>query len=175
MHQLSIFSAGNLPAATAGSTQIESVPARSAQNATQPDCAASAAPSFIPVPLQPQPIEQPPEHPPIRSLAPTTPAQAKAIAPTAAPDFDPIKHCRLCGAPIKHSGLDHSLCSGDCGWVVDLIWLARQQHLKRGCASVAQLKQPEQATTHHETSAGETLDLFTDRLDRNASEAGGAA
>ncbi|NJL20123.1 MAG: hypothetical protein HC895_03665 [Leptolyngbyaceae cyanobacterium SM1_3_5] len=174
MHQLSIFSAGNLPAPPAGSTQIEFAPARSDQNATQPDCSASAAPSFIPVPLQPQPIEQSPEHQPTRSLAPTTPAQAKAIAPTAAPDFDLIKNCRLSGALIKHSRLDHSLCSGDCGWVVDLIWLA-QHHRQRDCASVARSNQPEEATTHHETSAGETLDLFIARLDRNASEAGGAA
>lgn len=174
MHQLSIFSAGNLPAPPAGSTQLESVPASSNQKATPPDCSASAALPLISVPLQPQPIEQKPEQQPTRSLAPTTPAQAKAIAPTAAPDFDLIKNCRLCGAPIKHSGLDHSLCSGDCGWVVDLIWLA-QHSRKRVCASVARSTAPQQVTTPCETSAGETLNLFIDRLDRDASESGGAA
>lgn len=81
--------------------------------------------------------------------------------------FNYIKNCRLCGAPIKIGGLDHSLCSGDCGWVVDLIWLARQQRLKR-------LKEPEpQAATHTDSVESESLDLFSNGLDRDTSEING--
>ncbi|NJL19584.1 MAG: hypothetical protein HC895_00210 [Leptolyngbyaceae cyanobacterium SM1_3_5] len=74
--------------------------------------------------------------------------------------FSYLKNCRLCGWPIKHGGLDASKCSGDCGWVVDLIWQERQQRLKRK-------KEPEPHAATHTSKAGEfeTLDLFTYGID----------
>ncbi|NJL19768.1 MAG: hypothetical protein HC895_01420 [Leptolyngbyaceae cyanobacterium SM1_3_5] len=96
-------------------------------------------------------------------------AESIAIAPVPAkelpagwvspkdPAFNYLKNCRLCGWPIKHGGLDHSLCSGDCGWVIDKQWEAwNEQRRKRK-------KEPEpQAATHtSEANDFEGLDLFT--------------
>lgn len=114
---------------------------------------------------------------PTRSNVPAVPTPMQAdeldeperITPAQSAEFDPLKQCRLCGAPIKHGGLDHSLCSGNCGWVVDLTWLAAHPP-KRS-------KEPEpQAATHTpEERAGETLDLFLYAIENHTSdELGGA-
>lgn len=103
-----------------------------------------------------------------RSLPPDPPP-AKELPPgwvdPSDPAFNYLKNCRLCGAPISIGGLDHSLCSGDCGYVVDLIWQAQQQHRKRGFASVAQSKEPQAATHAIEDNDFATLDLFNDELE----------
>lgn len=126
--------------------------------------------TIAPAARSPQcPIEPKTEVQPARSILPAAPAQAEAIAPTDRPEFDPIKHCRLCGAPIKHGGLDHSLCSGDCGWVVDLTWLVWMEAHRR------KRKEPEPQSAAHTTDdqAGETLDLFTERLDSDTAKVDG--
>ncbi|MBD2093240.1 hypothetical protein H6F67_25685 [Microcoleus sp. FACHB-1515] len=40
--------------------------------------------------------------------------------------LDPYRYgrCRQCDQPIRIPGLDHNLCAGECGWVVDLEWFA---------------------------------------------------
>lgn len=38
----------------------------------------------------------------------------------------PYGFCRTCSEPVKTPGLDHSLCSGACGWVINQIGLAGQ-------------------------------------------------
>lgn len=103
---------------------------------------------------------------------PPAPTPAKELPPgwvdPKSPAFNYLKNCRLCGWPIKQGGLDHSLCSGECGYVVDLIWEARQQRKR--------LNQPEpQAATHTDSGESETLDLFTYGLDSTADLDGGAA
>lgn len=130
----------------------------------QPLLAPSAATVVsIPTTIAPQ-IDRP---------LPPAPLPAKELPPgwvdPSDPAFKHLRNCRLCGAPIKTGGLDHSLCSGDCGYVIDLIWQARQQRLKRS-------KEPEpQAATHTEHGESETLDLFTYGLDRDTSDVDGGA
>lgn len=117
------------------------------------------APPAATAPAIPAPIA------PIDRPIAIAPPPAKELPPgwvdPANPAFNYLKNCRLCGALIKTGGLDHSLCSGECGWVIDLTWQARQQHRKR--------KEPEpHAATHTDSRESETLDLFSDGLDRDS-------
>ncbi|NEQ21635.1 MAG: hypothetical protein F6K28_20955 [Microcoleus sp. SIO2G3] len=94
------------------------------------------------------------------------------------PNFNYLKNCRLCGAPIKIGGLDHSLCSGDCGWVVDLTWKKWQDELE-AAKRLKRSSQEAQAATHAEqldrSDESETLDLFTYGLDDTSEAVGGVA
>jgi len=99
---------------------------------------------------------------------PPDPLLAKALPPgwvdPADPAFNCLKNCRLCGWLIKIGGLDHSLCSADCGWVVDLQWLAWMEAHRR------KRKEPEpQAATHTDSSETKAFDLFSYGLDRDTS------
>lgn len=151
------------------------------------------APTAIARPTQPRSKrpKRPPQQPLLTPTAATAPSIPAPIAPAidrplppasppaeelplgwvdpSDPAFNYLKNCRLCGALIKQGGLDHSLCSGECGYVIDLIWQARQQQRKRS-------NQPEpQAATHADSSETEALDLFSYGLDSTADLDGGAA
>lgn len=127
-------------------------PAATAQSLAAPPTAKIVAPIDHPLP----PASTPAKELPQGWVDPSDPA------------FNYLKNCRLCGALIKIGGLDHSLCSADCGWVVDLQWLAWMEAHRR------KRKEPEpQAATHTERGDSEALDLFSYGLDRNTSETDG--
>ncbi|NJL21985.1 MAG: hypothetical protein HC895_16115 [Leptolyngbyaceae cyanobacterium SM1_3_5] len=144
---------------------------RSTRPPSKPTCQISLTDSIAPIARSPQRLIEPPPDPPapVESIAlKKPPAESIAITPLPAkklpagwvspddPAFNYLKNCRLCGWLIKHGGLDHSLCSGDCGWVIDLQWEAwNAQRRKR--------KEPEPQSATHTTEANgnETLDLFT--------------
>lgn len=106
--------------------------------------------------------------PAIARPTPPAPTPAKELPPgwvdPTDPAFNYLKNCRLCGAPIKIGGLDHSLCSADCGWVADLQWLAWMEANRR-----KRRETEPQAATHTDSGEIETLDLFSDGLDRDTS------
>ncbi|MBD2088338.1 hypothetical protein H6F67_00410 [Microcoleus sp. FACHB-1515] len=131
------------------------------------------------VPSIPAPIDPESDHDSLANRAaasdrslPPAPTPAKELPPgridPTDPAFNYLKNCRLCGAPIEIGGLDHSLCSADCGWVVDLQWLARMEAHRR------KRKEPEpQAATHTDRGDSEALDLFSNNLDRDTSDMDG--
>lgn len=131
----------------------------------QPPLIPRPAATAVSIPAPIAPIDRP---------LPPNPAPAKELPPgwvdLSDPAFNCLKNCRLCGAPIKIGGLDHSLCSGDCGWVIDLQWLAWMEAHRR------KRKEPEpQAATHTDRGESAALDLFSDGLDRDSATRSRAA
>ena len=146
---------------------------RTAQTTKQPLLLQSAVPKSISQPVCPpqtedlrdrSPVELPPPAP-----KPLPKDWPKGWVDPTDPSFNDLKNCYQCGAPIQIGGLDHSLCSGHCGWVVDRIWKQRQDELdaakKRRRGSTVEV----QAATHQgnrlENSEIEPFDLFTSEAD----------
>lgn len=133
------------------------------KHAPQPPLAPTPAATVVLIPTPPTAIDR---------LVPPAPTSAKELpqgwVDPKNPAFNSLKNCRLCGAPIKIGGLDHSLCSTDCGWVVDLQWLPWMEAHRR-----KRKETDPQAATHTASSKSEAFDLFSDGLDRNTSKTDG--
>lgn len=158
-------------------TKPKAAPKRSPQQqaAKQPLLLPAKPPPPIPTQVSRPSVELPPPKP-LREDLPEG-----WVDPTA-PNFNYLKNCYQCGWPIKQGGLDHSLCSGSCGWVVDRIWKKRQDELEATKKLRRSSTVEAQAATHTDSSAAagrvvsheiECLDLFTNELDGNTSKMDG--
>ncbi|MBD2092366.1 hypothetical protein H6F67_21180 [Microcoleus sp. FACHB-1515] len=135
------------------------------KHAPQPPLVPTPAATVVSIPTPPTAIDR---------LVPLAPTSAKELpqgwVDPKNPAFNSLKNYRLCGAPIKIGGLDHSLCSTDCGWVVDLQWLAWMETHRR-----KRKETDPQAATHTASGKSEAFDLFSDGLDRDSATRSRAA
>jgi predicted nucleic acid-binding Zn ribbon protein len=148
-------------------------PATAKPIATPPDTTATTALRAV---AQRQAIATPINRPTLPTPTPDKELLQGWIDPSTS-RFDSLKNCHLCGWPIKIWGLDHSLCSGDCGWVVDRDWKRRKDELE-ATKKLMRSSSQAQAATYTDSDEGSTdgaINLFTYGLDSNTADLGGGA